>query len=106
MYLSRSAKNGVFTFNSLVMIHVVEEKRLNDFKEVRCIKPRDLFARYGKRESIMNFDSSEEPVPIGMNKIESIEYLEQYDRMMQSQSQRDSAGADASPKGDDKSADS
>lgn len=88
------------------MIHVVEEKRLNDFKEVRCVKPRDLFARYGKRETIMNFDSSEEPVPIGMNKIDSIEFLEQYDRRMQAESQRESAGADAPPKGDDNSADS
>lgn len=88
------------------MIFVVEEKRLNDFKEVRCVKPKDLFARYGKRETIMNFDSAEEPVPIGMNKIDSIEFLEQYDRRMQAESQRESAGADAPPEGVDNSVDS
>lgn len=81
------------------MIHVVEEKKLNDFKEVRCVRPRDLFARFGKRESPISFDSSEDVVPIGMNKIESIEYLERYDRMMQSAHRPNGDGTEATSKG-------
>lgn len=81
------------------MIHVVEEKKLNDFKETRCVRPRDLFARYGKRESPISFDSSEEVVPIGMNKIESIEYLERYDRMMQSAHRPNGDGTEAPSQG-------
>lgn len=66
------------------MIHVSEKKALNDFKEVRCARPRDLFARYGKRESI-GFDSNlEEQVPMNLSKLDSIEYLENYDAMQAS----------------------
>ena len=65
------------------MIHVIEELHLNDFKEVHCVRPRDLFTRYGKRLPNVEFDSSEEVVPMNMSKLESIEYLQQYDRMMQ-----------------------
>lgn len=82
------------------MIHVSEKKALNDFKEVRCVRPRDLFARYGKRETI-GFDSNlEEQVPMNMNKLDSIEYLERYDEEMSRK-----AGAEAKPNGNDSSED-
>lgn len=81
------------------MIYVVKEKRLNDFKHVHCIRPRDLFARYGKRELNMTFESSDEPVPIGMNKIDSLEYLERYDREMQNAERMKSAGTGAESHG-------
>ena len=78
------------------MIEVIPELRLNEFKEVCCAKPRDLFARFGKRESAVTFDSNlDEPVPIGMSKIESIEYLESYDAIMQ-QSSRQTGTSDES----------
>lgn len=71
------------------MIHVIDELKLNDFKACHCVRPKDLFARYGKRLVDASYDSSEEIVPMNLNKLDSIEYLEQYDRMMQNQSNHD-----------------
>ena len=68
------------------MIHVIDELKLNDFKEVHCIKPRDLYTRYGRREVIPTESNLEEPIPMNMRKLDSIEYLERYDEMMQSKS--------------------
>lgn len=87
------------------MIHVVKEKRLNDFKFVRCVKAKDLFARLGNRVPDTSFESSDEPIPLNMSKIDSIEYLQRYDERLQYEAQRESAGADASPQGDDSSSD-
>lgn len=87
------------------MIHVIDELHLNDFKEVHCVRPRDLFSRFGKRESPISFDSNlDSPVPMNMNKIESIEYLERYDDMMSESSRQ--AGTDAESNGNNESNDS
>lgn len=68
------------------MIHVVKEKHLNDFKFVHCVKPKDLYARLGHRQPNLEFDTQDEIVPMHMDKIQSIEYMENYDRMMQESS--------------------
>lgn len=65
------------------MIHVVKEKHLNDFKLVRCVKAKDLFARLGNRVPDTSFESSDEPIPLNMSKIDSIEFLQKYDERMQ-----------------------
>lgn len=87
------------------MIHVSEKKALNDFKEVRCARPRDLYARYGKRETI-GFDSNlEEQVPMNLSKLDSIEYLENYDSMCASRvagTEAESLGKDSSSSSSDK----
>lgn len=84
------------------MIHVVKEKHLNDFKFVHCVKPKDLYARLGHRQPNLEFDTQDEVVPMHMDKIQSIEYMENYDRMMQNQAHRESDGSDASTLGDNK----
>lgn len=87
------------------MIHVSKSKELNNFKEVRCARPRDLFARYGKRETI-GFDSNlEEQVPMNLNKLDSIEYLENYDAMQASRqagTEAESLGKDTGSSSSDK----
>lgn len=80
------------------MIHVIDELKLNDFKEVHCIRPRDLYSRFGHREPNVNFDSNlEEPVPMNMRKLDSIEYLERYDAIMSESSRH--AGTEAESNG-------
>lgn len=86
------------------MIHVVKEKRLNDFKQVHCVQVKDLFSRLGSRVPNTEFTSSDEPIPMNMSKIDSIEYLESYDARMQAiqqseQINRESGGAEAEPTG-------
>lgn len=88
------------------MIHVVKEKRLNDFQQCHCVKVKDLFSRLGSRVPDTDFVSSDEPIPMFMNKIESIEYLQSYDSHMQSKQQleqinRESGGAEAEPIGNE-----
>lgn len=73
------------------MIHVVKEKHLNDFKLVRCVKAKDLFARLGNRAPDTNFESSDEPIPLNMSKIDSIEYLQKYDERMQYEASQNTA---------------
>lgn len=84
------------------MFYVVKKKRLNEFKEVRTARPRDLYKRYGKREVNTDFESSDEPVRMNMNTLDSLEYISQYDKMMaQHELNRDSGGAEAEPNGND-----
>lgn len=84
------------------MIFVVKEKHLNDFKEVHCVRPKDLYARLGHRQPDTSFESSDELIPMNQSKIDVMQdLLSDYDSYMQEQSQRDSAGADASPQGND-----
>ena len=84
------------------MIFVVKDKHLNDFKEVHCVRPKDLYARLGHRQPDINFESSDEPIPMNQSKIDAMQsMLSDYDRYMQEQAQRDSAGADAPPQGED-----
>lgn len=69
------------------MIHVIEKLKLNKFRVVHCITPKDLYSRLGhKIQPNTNFDSSDEVVPMNMNKLDSIEYLQKYDEYMQSES--------------------
>lgn len=79
------------------MIFVVEDKRLNDFKYVHCVKPKDLFSRLGHRVPNTDFNSSDEPIPMHMSKIQSIEYLERYDRMMQESSKPNESQSNEAP---------
>lgn len=87
------------------MIHVIEKLKLNKFREVHCICPKDLYSRLGhKIQPNVQFESSDEVVPMNMNKLDSIEYLQRYDEQMQSEyNQRESAGTDATSKGNDNS---
>lgn len=88
------------------MIHVVKEKHLNDFKLVHCVRPKDLYARLGHRKPNTSFESSEVSIPMNQSKIDFMEsLLHDYDRYMEEQAQRESAGAVASPEGDDVSVD-
>lgn len=72
------------------MIFVVEQKRLNDFKECRCVKAKDLYSRLGHRQPNVDFETNDEPIPMNMRKLDSIEYLEKYDELMSRE-----AGTDA-----------
>lgn len=82
------------------MFVVVKKKQLNCFKEVYTARPRDLYMRFGKRESNMNFDSSDEPVRMNMNTLDSLEYIQEYDRQMALQeSNRESGGTEAESNG-------
>lgn len=84
------------------MLYVVKKKRLNEFKEVRTARPRDLYKRYGKREVNNNFESSDEPVKMNMNTLDSLEYISQYDKMMaQQELNRGSGGTEAESHGND-----
>lgn len=84
------------------MFYVVKKKQLNGFKEVRTARPRDLYKRYGKREVNNNFESSDEPVVMNMNTLDSLEYIHHYDKMMaQQEFNRDSGGSDAETHGND-----
>lgn len=69
------------------MIHVIDKLHLNDFVEVHIPRPKDLYARFGKRVSNTNFDSSDDIVPQYMSKMDSLEELAAYDAMMQSEKQ-------------------
>lgn len=83
------------------MIYVVKDKHLNDFKEVHCVRPKDLYARLGYRQPDTSFESSSEIIPMNQSKIDAMQdMLSDYDRYMEQQAQRESAGADASPQGD------
>lgn len=84
------------------MLFVVKKKRLNDFKEVRTARPRDLYKRYGRREPNTDFESSDEPIKMNMNTLDSLEYIHKYDTMMaQQELNRGSGGTDAESHGND-----
>lgn len=71
------------------MIHVVKEKHLNDFKQVHCVRPKDLYARLGHRQPDTNFESSEELIPMNQSKIDAMQsMLSDYDRYMQEQASK------------------
>lgn len=72
------------------MIHVVNEKHLNDFKEVHCVRPKDLYARLGHRQPDTSFESSDEPIPMNQSKIDAMQsMLSDYDRYMQDLESKD-----------------
>lgn len=68
------------------MIFVVKEKHLNDFQQVHCVRPKDLYARLGHRQPDTNFECSSEPIPMNQSKIDAMQdILSDYDRYMQYQ---------------------
>lgn len=70
------------------MIHVIEKLKLNKFRVVHCITPKDLYSRLGhKIQPNTEFDSSDEVVPMNMNKLDSIEFLQSFDEHMQTAAQ-------------------
>lgn len=84
------------------MIFVVKEKHLNDFQEVHCVRPKDLYARLGHRQPDTSFECSDEPISMNQSKIDSMQsMLSDYVRLMQEQAQRESAGPDATAQGED-----
>lgn len=62
-----------------------EIKAMNTFKRVHLQRGRDLFARLGPRlsDASRNASNIEESIPIGLTKMESLEYLQAYDRDME-----------------------
>lgn len=71
------------------MIHVVKEKHLNDFKQVHCVRPKDLYSRLGHRTPNVDFNSSHEPIPMNQSKIDAMQsFLNDYDNYMQEQANK------------------
>lgn len=62
-----------------------EIKAMNSFKRVHLQRGRDLFARFGPRlsDASRNASNIDESIPIGLTKMESLEYIQAYDRQME-----------------------
>lgn len=78
-------------------MYVPKKSRLNGFKQVHVPRACNLFARFGKMSS--NIGTSDGvAIPMNMNKLDYMDFVDDYDRMM---NERERAGSDASPNGDD-----
>lgn len=77
------------------MFYVPEKLRLNSFKQCHVARPRDLFQRFGKLDSVPT-SSDGQVIPMNMNKLDSLEFLEKYDEF---QAERERAGTAAESKG-------
>lgn len=62
------------------MIKIVDKKKLNKHSKCSVSRPRDLYRRYGNRIVDSSFESAEDVVPMNLSKLESMEYLDVYDR--------------------------
>lgn len=60
------------------MFFVPDKSKLNGFKSVHVARGCDLFARFGKLESVPS-TSDGQVIPMNMNKLDSLEYLDKYD---------------------------
>ena len=60
------------------MFYVPEKLRLNSFKQCHVARARDLFQRYGRFDSVPT-SSDGQVIPMNMNKLDSLEYLDKYD---------------------------
>lgn len=81
------------------MIHVIDELHLNDFKDVKCPKGRDLFKKVIKSSPNESFVSSDEPIQMFGDKVSQLEDLYAYDAYMQSRSTSEGGGTDAESSG-------
>lgn len=63
------------------MFSIPDKAKINGFKRVHISRGSDLFARFGKMSS--NVGTSEgHVIPMNQNKLDSLDYLDAYDRMM------------------------
>lgn len=65
----------------------VDGLQLKGFKKSHCPNNKDLFCRLGKRP--VEFAGSDESMPMAMNKMESLEYMDKLDRESQRQADYD-----------------
>lgn len=63
-------------------MYTPKANRKNVFKQVHLQRGRDLFARVGKRIIPPDITSDGEIVPMNMDKIDSIEFLDRYDAIL------------------------
>ena len=77
--------------------------RLQRMKQVHTIKPRDLYARYGKRLSLnSNFEATDEPVvDTFTDKLSALEFISAYDKQMAREEASRKAGTIAESDGKD-----
>lgn len=60
------------------MFFVPDKSKLNNFKLVHVSRGCDLFSRFGKLESVPS-SSDGQVIPMNMNKLDSLEFLDKYD---------------------------
>lgn len=70
-------------------MYTPKQNRKNVFKQVHLQRGRDLFSRVGKRIAPEAITSNGEIIPMNMDKIDAVEFLDQYDAM---QAERERAG--------------
>lgn len=68
-------------------MYVIKGLQLKGFKKSHCPKNKDLFCRVGKRP--VEFAGSDESMPMSMNKMDAIEYMDRLDRESQRQADYD-----------------
>lgn len=62
-------------------MYVPKKSRLNGFKQVHVPRACNLFARFGKMSS--NIGTSDGvAIPMNMNKLDYMDFVDDYDRMM------------------------
>ena len=75
------------------MIHVIDELHLNNFKDVKCPKGRDLFKKVIKSAPNESFVSSDEPIQMFGDKVSQLEDLYAYDALQQSRNNAENSDA-------------